>query len=107
MAWHDRCVGKPPNVIRSMHSTKPDLMKRGLGEIVGIQGNIVVGRLPRGDRRREQPSRLAVLVDGTPAGLAEAGPARDGSATEFQFALPTHRISATLDVADPLTGRSL
>src|SRR5579872_7047237 len=93
-------------------------MKRGLGEIVGIEGNIVVGRIGHRDRRlsrkfdgtrdeREGFSRLVVSLDDDPAGLAEISPATDGRGIGFRFALPSHRIAATFDVADPLTGRSV
>lgn len=91
---------------------------RGLGEIVAIQGHIVVGQLGREKRRpsnmpdrtgggSRQLSRLAVTLDDQPAGLAETRPARNGGGAEFRFALPRHRIATTLDIVDPVTGRSI
>lgn len=88
-------------------SFAPTSSRSGLCEIIGTRGNSIVGRLRGGGRRRAQPSSLAVLLDGEPVGLAEAGPARDGQAVQFRFALPNHRMAATLDISDPLTGRSV
>ena len=80
-------------------------MNRTRGEITGIQENVVVGRLKQVGRRRF--SRLPVVLDGEPAGLAECRKAGGGMGMQFRFALPRHRIATTLDVLDPLSGYSV
>lgn len=78
-------------------------VNRVRAEISGVRGSVVVGRIERVRRPR---IGLAVSLDGVPSGLAAIRPAASGAGSTFRFALPKHQIAATLDIADPLTGRS-
>jgi GT2 family glycosyltransferase len=78
-------------------------MNRPLCKILCIRGDTVVLRAPR--LGRSDPSRFAVELDDSPAGLLETPERR--VAAELRFTLPRHRIASSLDLRDPATGRSL
>ena len=79
-------------------------MKRLRGGIAGIEADVVTGWLERSGARKH-PLELALILDDVPFGLAT--PAGNGARAEFRFVLPSHRIAATLDIADPASGRSI